>query len=265
MQTELTIIMSEHNSKSSQLKMAIDSILNQTYQNFILLIVDDETKEENKKILLEYAKKDERIKVIKNEKNLGFVKSLNKAIKLVSTKYIARMDTDDIANYERLEKQIKFMKNHPEYAFIGTRANFWDEKGMYLTSNIYGEIDVNTLVRFCVFFHSSIMIRTDILKQVGMYDEYKRNEDYALYLKLYTNGFKGYILKEVLLDYRQDKESFKRKKYEDRIIEAKIRNQYFKLLKVPTFKRYQYTIKPLLVGLIPKFLLFHYKKIRNVR
>ncbi len=116
MQTELTIIMSEHNSKSSQLKMAIDSILNQTYQNFILLIVDDETKEENKKILLEYAKKDERIKVIKNEKNLGFVKSLNKAIKLVSTKYIARMDTDDIANYERLEKQIKFMKNHPEYA-----------------------------------------------------------------------------------------------------------------------------------------------------
>ena len=140
-----------------------------------------------------------------------------------------------------------------------------DEKGIYLTSNIYGEIDTNMLVRFCVFFHSSIMIRTEILKEVGMYDEYKRNEDYALYLKLYANGFKGYILKEVLLDYRQDKESFKRKKYEDRIIEAKIRNQYFKLLKVPTFKRYQYTIKPLIVGLIPKFLLFHYKKIRNVR
>ena len=120
METELTIIMSEHNSKSSQLKLAIDSLLNQTYQNFSLLIVDDETKKENQKILLEYAKKDNRVKVIKNEKNLGFVKSLNKAIKLVSTEYIARMDTDDIANVERLEKQIRFMKEHPEYAFTGT-------------------------------------------------------------------------------------------------------------------------------------------------
>ena len=148
----------------------------------------------SQKILLEYAKKDNRVKVIKNEKNLGFVKSLNKAIKLVSTEYIARMDTDDIANVERLEKQIRFMKEHPEYAFTGTRANFLDEKGIYLTSNIYGEIDTNMLVRFCVFFHSSIMIRTEILKEVGMYDEYKRNEDYALYLKLYANGFKGTLL-----------------------------------------------------------------------
>ena len=265
MEIKLTVIMSEYNSESSQLKLAIDSILNQTYKNFMFIIVDDNTNEDNRRILLEYAKKDARIKIIKNEKNLGLVKSLNRAINLASTKYIARMDTDDISNINRFERQIKFMEEHQEYVFTGTRANFFDENGIYLTSNIYGEIDTNVLVRFCVFFHSSIMIKTDILKQIGMYEEYKRNEDYALYLKLYCNGFKGYIMEEILLDYRQNKDSFKRKKYRDRIIEAKIRGKYFKLLKVKLFKRYIYTIKPLVVGLIPKTLLFQYKKIRNIR
>lgn len=184
---------------------------------------------------------------------------------MTTTKYIARMDSDDISNERRLEKQIEFMEKHEEYAFIGTRANYFNENGVYLTSNMSGEIEKNILVRFCVFFHSSIMIKTDILKQVGMYEQYKRNEDYALYLNLYYKGFRGYIMNEVLIDYRQDEKSYKRKKYRDRIIEAKIRNKYFKLLEINPIIRIIYTIKPIIVGLIPKTFLYKYKRKRNIR
>ena len=139
------------------------------------------------------------------------------------------------------------------------------KNGIYGTSKIYGEIYLKTLIRFCVFFHSSLMIRTKILQDNGMYDDYKRNEDYALYLKLYSNGFKGYILEDILLDYRQDKESFQRKKYKDRLIEFKVRKKYFKLFKINSIKRVIYTIKPLIVGLIPKIILYNYKKLKNAR
>lgn len=257
--------MSEHNSQKEQLKLAIESMLNQTYKDFIFMIVDDDTNQENKKLLAEFAKKDSRIKIVKNEVNLGFVNSLNKAIGMTDTKYIVRMDSDDISHPERLEKQLEFMEEHPQYAFAGTRANFFDENGIYLTSNMFGEIGLDILVRFCVFFHSSLIIRTDELKQIGMYKNYKRNEDYVLYFDFYHQGFKGYVMQEVLLDYRQNADSYKRKKYGDRIIEAQIRGKYFRLLKVNPIIGFVYTVKPLIVGLIPKMWIFKYKRKRNIR
>ena len=265
MKKEVTVLMSEYNTKPLELKEAIESILNQTYTNFEFFIVDDGTNKENKNILSNYSKKDNRIKIITNKENIGLVKSINKAITEVKTKYIARMDSDDIADRNRLEKQVKFMEENFQYALCGTRANYFNEGGRYLTSNIYGKINLDILIRFCVFFHSSIIIRTDILKQVGMYDEYKRNEDYALYLKMYYKGYKGYILEDVLINYRQDEKSFKRKVYKDRIIEYKIRRKYFKLLHIKGIKKYIYTVKPLIVGLIPKRIMYCYKKIRNIR
>ena len=170
------------------------------------------TTDENKKIISEYQKQDSRIKIIENKENIGLIKSLNNAIDEVETKYIARMDSDDISDLKRLEKQVEFLEKNNQYALVGSRANYMTEQGAYKTSQLDGEVKMDMLIRFCPFFHPSILIKTDILKKVGKYDEYVRNEDYALYFKLYYMGYKGYVLKDILLNYRQDVNSFKRKK-----------------------------------------------------
>lgn len=199
--------------------------------------------------------------MIENRKNIGLIKSLNNAIDKVNTKYIARMDSDDISDLKRLEKQIEFLEKNDQYALVGSRANYMTKKGVYRTSQFNGEVKINLLIRFCPFFHPSILIRTDTLKKIGKYDKYVRNEDYALYFKLYYMGYKGYVLKDILLNYRQDINSFKRKKYCDRIAEFKLRKKYLKLLKIKNPKKIIYTVKPLIVGFIPYRIMYFYKKI----
>ncbi len=207
--------------------------------------------------------KDDRIRIIVNEINLGLVKSLNKAINMTNTKYIARMDSDDISNKNRLEKQINFLENNDQYVLVGSRANYINGKEKYKESQFYGEVKKDILIKFCVFFHPSLLIKTKVLKQINGYEDYERNEDYALYLKLYYLGYKGYVLQDVLLNYRQDIKSFERKKYKDRIVEFQVRRKYLKLLKIELPKRFLYTIKPLIVGCIPKKIMYLYKKIKK--
>ena len=89
------------------LQKSIDSILNQTYKDFEFIIIDDCSTDKTWNILSEYAQKDKRIRLFKNEENLGLTKSLNKGLKVVQGEYIARMDGDDIALPERFEKQIQ--------------------------------------------------------------------------------------------------------------------------------------------------------------
>lgn len=206
---------------------------------------------------------DSRIKIIENKENIGLIGSLNKAINSINTKYIARMDSDDISDEKRLEKEFEFLENNTQYALVGSRANYMNKDGIYKTSQFYGEVKLDILIRFCVFFHPSILIKTDILKQLNGYEEYIRNEDYALYLKLYYLGYKGYVLNDILLNYRQDIKSFKRKIYRDRIVEFKVRKKYLKLLEIKYPKRILYTIKPLVIGCIPNKVMYIYKKIKK--
>ena len=98
--------MSMYDTPISQLKQSIESILNQTYSNFEFIIIDDCSHGKEVETVLSYH--DERIKLIKNECNLGLPCSLNKGLKYVTTNYIFRMDTDDIAHLDRFEKQMKF-------------------------------------------------------------------------------------------------------------------------------------------------------------
>lgn len=221
------------------------------------------TNKNNKEIIRDFQKKDNRIKVIENKVNIGLIQSLNKTIERVNTKYIARMDSDDISDIRRLEKEIKFIENNNQYALVGSRANYINEKGIYKTSHFFGEVKQDMLIKFCVFFHPSLLIKTEILKKIGGYDNYIRNEDYALYLKLYYMGYKGYVLEDVLLNYRQNIESFRRKKYCDRVVEFKLRKKYLRLLNIKYPKRVLYTVKPLIVGCIPNKIMYLYKKIKK--
>ena len=111
--------MSVHN-ESYFLKQSIESILNQTFDNFEFLIVSDYSNSKVKKILSYYKDKDKRIKIFRNKSQLGLTKSLIKAIRYAKGKFIARIDSDDISKNNRFEKQLEWLKFSNDRVLCGT-------------------------------------------------------------------------------------------------------------------------------------------------
>ena len=199
----VTIIMPVYNAEL-YLKDAIESVLAQSYKNFIFMIINDGSTDQTEKIILEY--KDERIQYISNEENLGIVKTLNKGIALSYTKYIARMDADDICAPERLQQQINVMEQDSQIALLGTWAELIDEQEKYVgkLTPYTNDKSIRTALLFSnIFVHSSVMIRRHILEMNDWrYDEHhKAVEDYGLWIKI-SNKYKVQILPEMLLKYR---------------------------------------------------------------
>lgn len=199
----VTIIMPVYNAEL-YLRETIESILAQSYRNFIFMIINDGSTDQTEKIILEY--KDERIRYIVNEKNLGIVKTLNKGIALSHTKYIARMDADDICDTKRLEQQINIMEKDSQIALLGTWAELIDEQGRIVgkLTPYTDDKSIRTALLFSnIFVHSSVMIRRSILENNSWkYDEsHKAVEDYGLWIKI-SNQYKVEILPEMLLKYR---------------------------------------------------------------
>lgn len=248
----ISIIMAEYNTDINQFNESINSLLSQTYNNFEILIVDDCGKNNVEELLKEY--KDNRIKIIKNSNNIGLAKSLNKAIKNSKSKYILRMDTDDIALPNRIERQVQFILKHPEYSIVGTRHTTFNENGEFAISKFKGEIYKNQFLKGTPFCHPSLLIVKSCLEKIGGYPNFNRGQDYAMEMEMYCHGYKGYIMDEVLLKYRQDKNSFKKRKFKDRIAEYKMRKKYFKKLKLPWYRMF-YTVKPIVSGIIPKNIM----------
>ena len=125
---KVTVFMTVYNGEKF-LDECIKSILNQTLQDFEFIIVNDGSTDGSQGILNKYAGKDSRIKIIQNRQNFGVPKSLNKAIRAAKGEYLARMDADDIALPQRLEKQVDFLEKHREFFLIGCGAVYLDEKG----------------------------------------------------------------------------------------------------------------------------------------
>lgn len=118
----ISVIMPVYNAQDF-LNDSLESILVQTYQNWELIAVDDGSKDKSFEILTSFAKKDRRIKVFKNRKNLGIGKTINIAISKTKGNYIARQDADDISHPTRLEKQLSYFIDYPSTAVLGTFMN----------------------------------------------------------------------------------------------------------------------------------------------
>ena len=114
----ISVIMSNYNTPEEFLRPAIESILNQTYRNFEFIIIDDCSTDDSLSIIESYT--DARIKIIRNDINLGITKSLNKGLREAKGEFVARMDADDISFETRFEKQVEFLRNHPDHIVCGT-------------------------------------------------------------------------------------------------------------------------------------------------
>ena len=259
MEPKVTFLISVYNTPEDQLKLAIESVLSQEYKNYDVLIIDDGAKDNSVQIINNF--KSDKIRIIHNVQNLGLEKSLNKGIENISSKYIARMDTDDICLPNRLKKQVEFAEEHPEYSIISTTVNLFDENGIYGQTKKCGEIKKEDLLFGTPFIHPSMLIRTEDIKEVGGYPLFHRCEDYAMVMKMYSNGKKGYIMPEILLNYRMDKNGYNKRKMKDRFIECRVRKAFFKQMNIPWYKRY-YIWKPILAVLIPKKIMIRYHQMK---
>ncbi|GEO10995.1 glycosyltransferase family 2 protein [Segetibacter aerophilus] len=185
---------------------AINSLLEQTFQDFELLIINDGSYDSSEEVVLSFI--DSRITYVKNENNQGLVDTLNRGIELARGKYIVRMDADDICVPLRLEKQFTWLEKNLSTSVVSCHISFIDESGK-VTGD--WEEDVNTVScreikqkmawANCIA-HPTVMFRADLIKSYRYNQNQKNTEDYDLWLRLIADGAVIEKIPEKLLLYR---------------------------------------------------------------
>lgn len=252
---------------SETLAEAVDSIINQTYKNWELIMCDDGSLDATYSVAKTFADNYSSIILIKNEKNMGLNYTLNRCLDIATGDYIARMDGDDISLPTRLEKEIQFLQQRQKYAFVSTPMIHFDENGEFGFGVGGREPRSCDLVRGSQFSHATVLVRKEAYDVVGGYSVSKkllRVEDWHLWIKMYAKGFKGYILEEPLYKMRDDRNAFRRRKFKYRINEARVICFAVKELKLPTWKII-FAIKPIFTGLLPEsiYMSIHQKRLKN--
>lgn len=238
MQTCVSVIMSLYNTPADWLKAAMDSIIHQTYQDFEFIIFTDKPTDGSDKIVHEYAKKDQRIKLIDNKVNAGLTVNLFNAVLMSRGKYIARMDSDDIACLDRFAKQVKYLDMHSDVAVVGSMVNVFSDAGYSIGMDNLGSNSEITKIRMLFansgVAHSSAMIRKEFLitKGINYNINFKKSQDYALWVDVLNKGGKIAVIPEILLDYRVHDNQISKKNNSEQNDCAKeiIRTQLIKLL-----------------------------------
>ena len=250
----VSVIMGVYNCADT-LNEAIDSIINQTYAEWVFIICDDGSTDASYSIAMDYAKRyPEQFIVIKNERNMGLNYTLNRCLNHVKTEFVARMDGDDISLPERFEKLLEAFDKEPDLAVVSSAMKFFDENGIWGECGAaYEYPQPEQLIKASAHFHAPSMLRTDVIKAVGGYTIDKRLlrvEDRHLWLKIYSNGWRGKNLSEALYMVRDDREAKQRRNFR-----ARINGVYVTSLAIRTLhlkkRNYIYAIRPLLVWMLP--------------
>lgn len=177
------------------LAYCIQSVINQTYKNWKLLLVCDGSTDNSTIIANEFANKDSRIEVVDDGVNRGLIYRLNQSIQMSSTKYYARMDADDIMYVTRIEEQVHYMEEHPEVDVVGTSIMTIDNE-----NNIVGSGFNEGIVSG--FIHPTVMGRTEWFKTNPYSDWAQRAEDYELWTRTCSKSTFRAIGKSLLF-YRE--------------------------------------------------------------
>lgn len=182
----ISVIMPCYNEQDN-IRESLQSILNQTFSDFELIVIDDCSTDCSDSIIKEIAKKDNRLIYLKNANNCGVAKTLNNGLQVAKGEYIARMDADDLCEPTRFQKQVEYLSTHPEYVVCGTFADVFNGEKIMLQGNIQGSLK-RYLVKNNPFVHSSVMFRRVVDSQAIFYPETKGFEDYGLWIELSEVG-----------------------------------------------------------------------------
>jgi glycosyltransferase involved in cell wall biosynthesis len=211
----VSVVMAVYNSER-YLEEAIQSILNQTFRDFELIIIDDGSTDKSTEILKKYAGLDTRIRLVTHE-NKGLTKSLNVGLSMARGEFIARMDGDDVADLSRFAKQLNAFKRDSNLVLLGSEVELITEDGFPLGPRGQPSEEVEIRRRLLqgdsgVVTHPAVMFRANVAQSIGGYDErFSTTQDLDLFLKLSELGTIG-NLPETLLQWRQHEKSVNRTK-----------------------------------------------------
>ena len=253
----VSFIVSVFNTKNfDDLEKSIKSMLNQTYPNIEIIICDDCSTNGVYDFLLAKYSQDERVKIIRNEVNKGPGAGSNACLSVAKGSYIAKQDDDDYSDLNRIEKQVAFLDEHPEFSFVSAGFSKFDNQGIWSSLVLKPEPTKRDFRYHSQHVHASTLFKRDCLDAVGGYrvkNAPKRAEDYDLFMRLYAAGYRGYNLQEVLYYYNFPRNFTRKIKYKYKWGEARVRFYGFRAMKLP-LKDYVYVLRPLIAGLIPEKL-----------
>lgn len=245
------------------LQEALNSLYNQTFQDFEIILCDDGSSDDTYKIALENSKLHNNILLLKNESNKGLNYTLNRCLKFAKGEYIARMDGDDISLPDRFQKEIDFLNLNRIYSIVSTPMYYFDEDGIFMQGKGGKEPKKKDFMYSTPFCHAPCMVRREAYLLVDGYSEdskYFRVEDYHLWFKMYKAGFRGYILNEPLYKMRDSREASKRRDFRNRLNESLLKFMIWREFSLP-FWMGIYILKPFVALFLPNII---FSKIRKV-
>ena len=218
---ETSVIMATYKESIECLKQSIESIINQTYNDFeFIIILDNPDNKEHIAFINDYVCKDERIKFYINDKNMGLTNTLNRGLKLAEGKYICRMDADDISELYRMEHQKKYLEEN-DFDLIGGISQMIDEDG----NTIYS---IKKCIKYNqVISHPTWFGKKEVFDKLNGYRNMPLCEDYDFTLRAILQGFKISNVNECVLKYRMTKDSISRSNlFEQYLFARYITKQY---------------------------------------
>ena len=260
----ISVIMGIYNCADT-LAEAIECILNQTVQDFELILCEDGSEDDTYQVALDYQDRyPDKIVLLKNENNLGLNLKLNRCLKVAQGEYIARMDGDDLCDPSRFEKELAVLEARADIALVGSAIYMFDKDGVWGIDYPPSEPDKKSFSKGNPFRHGSCMGRKAVFDAMGGYSEdprVVRVEDFHLWIRMYEAGYKGINLQEPLYSLRSDLDATARRRLKARLNEAYVTGVAISRLRLPIW-RYILTLRPILLGLLPKkcYLALHKRK-----
>lgn len=244
------------------LKRSVDSILAQSFSNFELIICEKESSIEAKEYLNIMSEQERRVRLIDGSGTNHLGGQLNRCIECAEGRFLARMDDDDYSYSARLEKQLEFLAENEDIAFVGSNVRLIQNDVPVGNRILPSRPVIKDFLFVQPFIHPALMFRADDVRAVGGYSDASDRrgcEDYDLLLRMYGAGFAGANIEQTLLDYSLPPRGTSHRNIKLRINEVKTRWQLFGKLGILP-KGLPYVIKPLAVGLIPLPILERIKQ-----
>ncbi len=249
------ILISLRNSETT-LDRTFESIRSQTFQDYRIVAIDDGTTDSTSSRLEKWqsAFGSKKFLLLRNEKNIGLTKSLNKGLTYINEPFTARIDADDWWHPEKLRKQIEFLENHRDFGVIGCNYENTDSRKRITVHCPETDKEIKrNIIRKNPFAHSAVVFQTDLIKSLGGYDESIRyGQDYELWLRA-SSKTRFHNIQETLCFRSSEGETSSEKQNAQMLQCLKTQIRYIRELhRSPA--EYRFLLEPLAVLLTPAFI-----------
>jgi len=264
MKPKVSVLLPVYNG-CNEVSRAIDSVLDQTFLNFELIIIDDCSTDNTVEIVTEFINRDNRIKLYKNANNLGLTRTLNIAIRKSSGSLLARIDADDYWNKDKLLKQVAYFDSNKKCILCGTEYYIVSYDDVQMNA-FHDNLDPKKMIpKRNPFAHSTAMFKRDVVLKIGGYDEsYICSQDYKLWVDLIPYGDFA-LLKEKLAFISLSDKSITFTKFRKQKINS-LRVKLYLLRRDGFSSNIFYIYREIFFLLVPRrmfFAFFKYKKLRK--